>query len=176
MSTSADAVLRDGRAVRLRAVPYEDAVARELVARVQEEYTARYGGPDEAVVDPAEFLPPAGLFLVVEVDGLPAGCGAWRVHEPGVVEVKRVYVEPAFRRLGLARLIMTALEDSAGQAGHRAVVLNTGRRQPEALALYAGTGYGPVPGYGVYAAAPGAVFLGKELPAVDREEESSWAS
>ena len=176
MSTSADAVLRDGRAVRLRAVPYEDAVARELVARVQEEYTARYGGPDEAVVDPAEFLPPAGLFLVVEVDGLPAGCGAWRVHEPGVVEVKRVYVEPAFRRLGLARLIMTALEDSAGQAGHRAVVLNTGRRQPEALALYAGTGYGPVPGYGVYADAPGAVFLGKELPAVDREEESSWAS
>ncbi|WP_448627328.1 GNAT family N-acetyltransferase [Geodermatophilus sp. URMC 64] len=176
MSTSADALLRDGRAVRLRAVPYEDPVARELVARVQQEYTVRYGGPDGAVVDPAEFRPPAGLFLVVEVDGVPAGCGAWRVHEPGVVEVKRVYVEPAFRRLGLARLVMRALQVSAAEAGHRAVVLNTGHRQPEALALYAGAGYGPVPGFGVYADAPGAVFLGKELPSVDPGEESSWAS
>jgi GNAT superfamily N-acetyltransferase len=176
MSTSADAVLRDGRTVRLRAVPYEDPVARELVARVQQEYTVRYGGPDEAVVDPGEFLPPVGSFLVVEVDGVPAGCGAWRVHQPGVVEIKRVYVVPAFRRLGLAQLLMAVLEESAARAGHRAAVLNSGDRQPEAVALYTGTGYGPVPGYGIYADAPGAVFLGKELPAVGRGEETSWAS
>lgn len=176
MSTSAEAVLRDGRAVRLRAVPYEDPVARELVARVQDEYTVRYGGPDEAAVDPAEFRPPDGLFVVAEVDGVPAGCGAWRVHAPGVVELKRVYVGPAFRRQGLARLLVDALERSAARAGHRAVVLNAGHRQPEALALYAGSGYEPVPGFGVYADAPGAVFLGKQLPADVRGEERSWAS
>src|SRR4051812_50164773 len=78
MSTSAEAVLRDGRVVRLASAPYDDPVARELVARVQAEYTERYGGPDAAVVDPAEFLPPVGLFLVAEVDGVPAGGGAWR--------------------------------------------------------------------------------------------------
>jgi hypothetical protein len=50
-------------------------------------------------------------------------------------------------------------------------VLNSGDRQPEALALYRGAGYRPVPGYGVYADAPGAVFLGKDLG-----EERSWAS
>jgi GNAT superfamily N-acetyltransferase len=172
MSTSAEAVLRDGRVVRLRAVPYEDPTARHLVARVQGEYTVRYGGPDAAVVDPAEFRPPAGLFLVAEVDGAPAACGAWRVHQEGVVEVKRMYVEPGFRRLGLAQRVLRALETSAGRAGHRAVVLNSGDRQPEALALYERAGYGPVPGYGVYADAPGAVFLGKELP----EEDRSWAS
>jgi GNAT superfamily N-acetyltransferase len=176
MSTSAEAVLRDGRVVRFAAVPYEDPVARELVARVQAEYTDRYGGPDEAVVDPAEFLPPVGVFLVAEVDGVPAGCGAWRVHEPGVVEVKRMYVDPASRRVGLARLLLTALEASAARAGYRAVVLNSGYRQPEALALYERAGYGPVPGYGVYAAAPGAVFLGKQLPDDLPEEERSWAS
>ncbi|MGY1602993.1 GNAT family N-acetyltransferase [Geodermatophilus sp. SYSU D00815] len=176
MSTSDEAVLRDGRPVRLRAVPYDDPVARELVARVQREYTVRYGGPDEAVVDPAEFLAPAGVFLVAEVDGVPAGCGAWRVHADGVVEVKRMYVEPGFRRLGLARVLLTALERSAARAGHRAVVLNSGERQPEALALYAGAGYGPVPGYGVYAGAPDAVFLGRELPLDPREEEQPWAS
>ena len=86
------------------------SLARELVGRVQQEYVTRYGGPDEAVVDPAEFEPPVGLFLVAEVDGVPAGCGAWRVHAPGVAEVKRVYVAPEFRRLGLAQLLVAALE------------------------------------------------------------------
>jgi len=176
MSTSTEAVLRDGRVVRLASAPYDDPVARELVARVQAEYTERYGGPDAAVVDPAEFLPPVGLFLVAEVDGVPAGCGAWRVHGPGIVEVKRMYVGPSFRRLGLAQVLLDALELTAARAGHRAVVLNSGYRQPEALALYDRAGYGPVPGYGVYADAPGAVFLGKELPLDAAEEESSWAS
>jgi GNAT superfamily N-acetyltransferase len=181
MSTSVERLLRDGRTAALRAVPYEGPVATELVARVQQEYVRRYGGPDGAVVDPAEFLPPAGLFLVAEVDGVPAGCGAWRVHGPGTVEIKRVYAEPGFRRLGLARLVVQELEASAARAGHRAVVLNTGNRQPEALALYAALGYLPVPGFGVYAGEAGAVFLGKDLPASGAApsgagEERSWAS
>lgn len=172
MSTSAELPAVDG--VRLRAVPYEDPVARSLVERVQHEYVARYGGRDEAVVDPAEFEPPAGAFLVAEVDGVPAGCGGWRWHAPGVVEVKRVYVEPGYRRRGLARVLMSSLEACAARAGARAVLLNSGNRQPEALALYRQLGYGPVPGYGRYAGVPGAVFLGKELPPTG--EESSWES
>lgn len=163
MRTSAETRLADGRPVVLRAVPYDDPLARGMVARVQREYVERYGGPDEAVVDPAEFVPPVGLFLVAEVDGVPAGCGAWRVHRPGVAEVKRVYVAPEFRRRGLAQLLMAALEESAATAGQRAVVLNSGSEQPEALALYAALGYTSAPGYGVYADAPGAVFLGKRL-------------
>jgi GNAT superfamily N-acetyltransferase len=145
---------------------------------VQQEYVARYGGPDGAVVDPAEFLPPNGLFLVAEVDGVPAGCGAWRMIESDVAEIKRVYVEPAFRRRGLAQQVVAELERSAAAAGHREVVLNTGDRQPEALALYADAGYRPVTGYGIYACSPGAVFLGKRL-AADRpadEEGAPWAS
>ena len=178
MSTSAE--LRDGTAVSLRAVPYDDPVAVLLVGHVQQEYVTRYGGPDEAAVDPAEFLPPEGLFLVAEVAGVPAACGAWRVYPPGGVEIKRVYVAPEFRRRGLAQLVVAALERSAAEAGHDAVVLNTGDRQPEAIALYTDLGYVPVPGYGVYACSPGAVFLGKDLhPATrpdDGTEERSWAS
>lgn len=178
MSTSAE--LRDGTPVTLRAVPYDDLVAVDLVDRVQQEYVARYGGPDEAVVDPAEFVPPDGLFLVAEVSGEPAGCGAWRVYPPGGVEFKRVYVTPDLRRRGLARLIVAALERSAAEAGHATAVLNTGGRQPEAIALYTDFGYVPVPGYGVYACSPGAVFLGKDLPPAHPSgggrEERSWAS
>ena len=183
MSTSAECRLRDGRVARLRAVPYDDPLARDLVARVQQEYVDRYGGPDGAAVDPAEFVPPAGLFLVAEVGGEPAGCGAWRRHTEGdggaereepVAEVKRVYVVPAFRRLGLAQLLVAELEDSARAAGYRSVVLNSGDRQPEALALYEALGYGPVPGYGIYADEAGAVFLGRRLTGPG--EERSCAS
>jgi GNAT superfamily N-acetyltransferase len=176
----AEARLRDGSTARLRAVPYDDPVARDLVDRVQQEYVDRYGGPDGAAVDPAEFVPPAGIFLVAEVGGQPAGCGAWRRHTeedaPGdgtVAEVKRVYVVPGLRRLGLAQVLVRALEDSARDAGYRAVVLNSGDRQPEALALYEAMGYLPVPGYGIYAGEPGAVFLGRELTG---REERPWAS
>ncbi|MFC4695762.1 MULTISPECIES: GNAT family N-acetyltransferase [Geodermatophilus] len=176
MSTSAEVRLRDGSVARLRAVPYDDPLARDLVGRVQQEYVERYGGPDGAVVDPAEFVPPAGLFLVAEVDGEPAGCGAWRRHtggdDPTVAEVKRVYVVPRFRRRGLAQVLVTALEGSARESGHRSVVLNSGDRQPEALALYSAMGYTPVPGYGIYAGEAGAVFLGRRID----EEERPWAS
>jgi GNAT superfamily N-acetyltransferase len=175
MSTSAERTvrLRDGTTARLRPLPYDHPVAQHLVEQVQQEYVQRYGGRDAAVVEPGEFVPPRGAFLVAEVDGVPAGCGAWRVLSPGVAEIKRVYVEPGFRRRGLARFVVAALEDGAARAGHRSVVLNTGQEQPEALALYAQLGYEPVTGYGVYACAPGAVFLGKDLV---QEEGASWAS
>jgi GNAT superfamily N-acetyltransferase len=159
MSTSAERA----SAPAVRALPYDHPVAQHLVERVQQEYVERYGGRDGAVVDPAEFLPPRGIFLVAEVSGVPAACGAWRAHGDGVAEIKRVYVEPAFRRQGLAQVLVAALERSASAAGHRSVVLNSGLRQPEALALYARLGYLPVPGYGIYAGAPEARFLGKDL-------------
>jgi GNAT superfamily N-acetyltransferase len=178
--------LRDGAAATLRALQYDDPLAQYLVEQVQQEYVHRYGGRDSAVVEPGEFLPPHGVFLVAEVDGVPAGCGAWRALAQGPdgsrAEIKRVYVEPDFRRRGLAQLIVAALEDDAARAGHRWVVLNSGQKQPEALALYADRGYLPMPGYGVYACAPDAVFLGKELPARDHQgrqragEERPWAS
>jgi ribosomal protein S18 acetylase RimI-like enzyme len=86
-----------------------------------------------------------------------------------------VYVEPGFRRRGVAQAVVDALEAGAAAAGCRSVVLNTGHRQPEALALYAALGYAPVTGYGIYACEPDAVFLGKDLP-VPAEGAQPWAS
>lgn len=178
MSTSAERLvdLPDGTAVSLRPLPYDHPVAHRLVEQVQQEYVQRYGGRDAAVVEPDEFLPPRGIFLVAEIDGVPAGCGAWRALSPGVAEIKRMYVEPGFRRRGLARLIVAVLEDGAARAGQRCVVLNTGNQQPEAVALYADLDYLPVSGYGMYACAPDAVFLGKELVVPGAQVGDSWAS
>src|SRR4051812_50057330 len=104
MSTSAELDrrrLRDGAPATFRALPYDDPVSQDLIERVQQEYVQRYGGPDEAVVDPAEFLPPHGLFLVAEVDGVPAGCGGGRGVRGPLPGDKRGVGGPRLRRPGL---------------------------------------------------------------------------
>ena len=85
-----------------------------------------------------------------------------------------------FLRVRILFLPQAELERTALEAGYRSVVLNSGGRQPEALALYAQLGYRDVPGYGIYADAPDARFLGKDLLAGARapgqEEERPWGS
>jgi predicted N-acetyltransferase YhbS len=98
-----------------------------------------------------------------------------------MAEIKRMYVEPGARRRGVAASVLAELERTAAAAGHRHLLLNSGDRQPEALALYARAGYTAVAGYGVYADSPDAVFLGKDLPVAQPAEDSTteedaWAS
>jgi GNAT superfamily N-acetyltransferase len=148
--------------VRIDVVAYDHPDAVKLIAEVQQEYVVRYGDRDKTPVDPAEFAPPEGLFLVAYVDDVPAACGGWRAHDTDV-ELKRMYVSPAFRGRGLARAVLASLERTAVEAGFGRVILETGQRQPEAIALYRSAGYEPVPRFGYYAEAPEAVHLGKAV-------------
>lgn len=147
-------------------VSYQHPDAVALIAELQEEHVRRYGDEDATPVEPAEFAPPHGLFLVAyfktaHLDDVPVGCGGWRVRGGGVVELKRLYVSPAARGRGVARALLASLERTAAAAGHREMVLVAGHHQLEALALYASAGYVAVPGFGYYADAPLAVHLGK---------------
>jgi GNAT superfamily N-acetyltransferase len=148
--------------VKIDVTPYDHPDAVALIAEVQQEYVVRYGEEDATPVDPAEFAPPRGLFLVAYVDGTPAACGGWRAHETDV-ELKRMYVSPAFRGRGLARAILASLEQTAVESGYLRVILETGMKQPEAIALYRSAGYEPVPRFGYYKDAPEAVHLGKAV-------------
>lgn len=143
---------------------YDDPDVTRMIAEVQAEYVQRYGGPDAAAVDPAEFAPPDGLFLVGLLDGRPVSTGGWRRLADGRAEIKRMYVSVAARRRGLSKLMLAELERTAAEAGIRDVVLNTGPSQPEAIALYRLSGYLPVPAFGHYACHPKAMFFGKSLP------------
>jgi GNAT superfamily N-acetyltransferase len=154
---------QDGR-VRIAVTAYDHPDAVALIAEVQQEYVVRYGEEDATPVDPAQFAPPRGLFLVAYVDDAPAACGGWRARETDV-ELKRMYVSPAFRGRGLARAILASLERTAVEAGYGRVILESGLRQPEALALYKSAGYEPVPSFGYYADAPESVHLGKVVAA-----------
>jgi GNAT superfamily N-acetyltransferase len=148
--------------LRIEVTDYNHPDAAALIAEVQREYVARYGEPDGTAVDPAEFAPPRGLFLVLYLDGTPAACGGWRA-QGAAVELKRMYVAPVFRGRGLARAVLAELERSAAATGHRRAILETGQPQPEAIALYRSSGYEPVPAFGHYAAEPDSVHLGKDL-------------
>ena len=65
-------------------------------------------------------------------------------------EVKRMYVVPTAQRRGVARRMLAHLEVTAAEAGVEAMVLETGMKQPEAIALYTSSGYEPIPGFGYY--------------------------
>ena len=144
----------------MRTYDHPDSVT--LIEGVQQEYVVRYGGKDGTPVDPAQFSPPHGLFLVAYVADEPAACGGWRVRGADV-EMKRLYVRSGHRGRGLARALLAELERTAASAGYARLVLETGHRQPEAIALYESAGYTPVPPFGHYADAPEAVHLGKQL-------------
>ncbi len=157
--------------LRVEATAYDGPVAQAMIARVQQEYVVRYGGPDETPVDPSDFAPPRGLFLVVhDVDSVPVACGGWRSHGEAA-EIKRMYVVPGARRRGLALTVLTALEGTARDSGHLRVELVTGTAQPEAMSMYERCGYRPVPGFGPYVDMADARFLGKELVRQDNSRD-----
>ena len=128
---------------------------------MQAEYVVRYGGRDETPIDPTYFDAPGGAFFVGYLDGRPVATGAWRRRTDVLVdgtslsaEVKRMYVVPQARGLGLARAVLAHLEDTAREAGAEVMVLETGLRQPEAIALYESSGYRPIAGFGYYQDVP----------------------
>ncbi|MCD4523988.1 GNAT family N-acetyltransferase [Nocardioides sp. cx-173] len=155
--------------MRIERVGYGHPDAVRLVADVQAEYVVRYGGQDDSPVDPLEFERPHGSFFVGYVDDVAVATGAWRrstVEAFGTTqtcEVKRMYVVAAARGQGLARRMLAHLEESARAAGARALVLETGIKQPEAIALYESSGYVAIPGYGYYRDSPLSRTLGKPL-------------
>lgn len=147
----------------LREEPYDSPAAQQLIAAVQAEYVVRYGGPDEAPVDPREFAPPDGLFLVGYLEAQPVATGGLRRHAEGEVEIKRMYVVPEARGRGFSRQMLAALEARARELGANRVVLETGQRQPEAISLYESSGYARLPGFGHYACAPLSISFEKKL-------------
>jgi GNAT superfamily N-acetyltransferase len=141
--------------------------ARKLNDIVQAEYAVRYEGEgDLTPLDPDMFDPPRGLFLL-GYDALerPIATGGWRSQDAsgqegyadGDAEIKRMFVIEEERGRGLSRVVLARLEESARAAGRTRMVLETGTKQPEAIALYVSTGYRPVPPerkFGLYRCEP----------------------
>lgn len=165
--------MRGGSVLTLAEVPFGDPRVQTLVAEVQAHYVVIYGTPDESPVDPREFAPPRGRFVlgVDDLDGEPVAMGGWRWRPDldarfdgdRVAEVKRMFVPARFRGRGHAREVLAFLEHTAYAEGVQRLVLETGLMQPDAIGLYESQGYARVEPFGHYAASDLVRCFGKHL-------------
>jgi GNAT superfamily N-acetyltransferase len=98
-----------------------------------------------ATAHPHEVRPPAGQFLVAYLHGQPIGCGAVKHHDDAPAEIKRMWLAPEVRGLGLGRRLLETLEQCARAGGARVAHIETSAVLSEALALYRATGWVEVP-------------------------------
>jgi GNAT superfamily N-acetyltransferase len=134
---------------RLSPAAWDDPVVQQLTDAQQTELRARYDGDSEPGVKPSA-ADVAVVLVARDDDGTPIGCGALRPLEAGAAELKRMYVVPAARGRGISRLLLTGLEAEAATRGWTTLRLETGPKQPEAVALYTGAGYRPIGAFGHY--------------------------
>lgn len=101
--------------------------------------------------------------VVAYQDEIPAGCGAIKEYTEGKAEIKRMFVHPDFRRQGIASIILSELELWANELKYSVCILETGIRQPEAIALYQTLQYESIPNYGQYDGVASSVCMQKHL-------------
>jgi GNAT superfamily N-acetyltransferase len=157
----------DDNGVEIRRVRYDSIVAEALVAAAMADLRERYEDDegDATPISVSDFVPPAGAFLVAYLDDKPVACAGWRGHgsDGTVAELKRMYTMPMARGRGVAKRLLTAVEDSARSYGRTRMILETGARQPEAIKLYKSSGYECIEHFGHYRDAPDVVSLGRDL-------------
>ena len=102
--------------------------------------------------------------IVAYDDKAAIGCGCYRqAKEMNAIEIKRMYVRPERRGAGIARMILSELETWAGEEGYMQPILETGIKQPEAIALYSRSGYRLIPNYPPYVDVAESICMKKEL-------------
>jgi GNAT superfamily N-acetyltransferase len=141
--------------ISISAESYASPPARTLVEALVKELAGRYPGDDPVCKGgepgPREFEPASGRFFVARMDGEPVGCGGVSVQRgDGPAEVRRMYVAPQARGLGISRWILSALEQEARTLGSKRLRLETGINQPEAIGLYESSGFERIPSFGPY--------------------------
>ena len=101
--------------------------------------------------------------VVAYSENLAVGCGAIKPYDSDTVEIKRMFVLPEARGQGVATKILSALEQWARELNYKKCILETGKRQPEAIALYSKTGYEVIPNYGQYQGMENSVCFLKQV-------------
>jgi GNAT superfamily N-acetyltransferase len=150
-------------AVTLAVERLDGSAGATLVSALLADLYDRYGEDDPDAPEADELAPPEGVFLVARVDGRAVGCGGLRRVDAREGEIKRMYVVPDARRLGVAAQILAALEAAARRHGYDRLRLETGVRQPEAIVLYERHGYALVDNFPPYIDAPLSVCYAKVL-------------
>jgi DNA-binding MarR family transcriptional regulator/GNAT superfamily N-acetyltransferase len=109
------------------------------------ELDGRFDGGFDAGISisahPEELTPPAGYCVVARLRGLPVGCGALKLHGDAPADLKRMWVDPSSRGLGIGQRVLDRLETLAREAGVTVLHLETNRALTEAIAMYRRAGF-----------------------------------
>ena len=126
-------------------------------------YLAESDGNDHAFYDQFNKIDKIKYAVVAYGKGKPVGCGAIKEYSPNTMEVKRMYTSSETRGKGVATKVLTELEVWATELGYEKCILETGKKQPEAIGLYKKNGYKLIPNYGQYAEIENSVCFEKEI-------------
>lgn len=121
-------------------------------------------GSLQAVYDKHNVLDPIDTAIVGYENTEPMACGCFKTIDTERVEIKRLYVKPEFRRQGFSSKILQALEAWAAELGYATVLLETGKKQPEAIGLYRKFGYQTIANYSPYQGMENSLCMQKQLP------------
>ena len=141
----------------------DSAEAQALIAELEGELAPFYPSESRHGYSVEKLLAQGVAFFLLRVDGAPAGCGGVQLFGTDYAEVKRMYVRPGFRGLGLARQMLDHLGDYARAHGVLLLRLETGVHQKNAIRLYEGMGFRRIPPFGEYRADPLSHFYEKQI-------------
>lgn len=120
-------------------------------------------GEDHSFYDQFNKLDGIKYVILAKLDDVAVGCGAIKMFDEKRMEVKRMFVHPLHRGKGIAKGILGELEKWTAELGFGGCVLETGKRQTEAIALYFGSGYAVISNYGQYIGVDNSVCFEKIL-------------
>ena len=150
------------RAVRITIADPAEPSVRVLIEELDQYMIPLYPVESNHLLDIETLRQPEMRFFAASVDDEVVGCGGCWLHD-GYAEIKRVYVSPKARGLGLAKKLMQRIEAEAVAHDKLVARLETGIHQPEALGLYRAIGYADRGPFGDYAEDPNSVFMEKAL-------------
>ena len=135
----------------------------ELLRESDAYMAALYPAESNHLLDMSSLQRPEVTFIAARLQGKAVGCGAIVRSPEGWAEIKRMFVSPEARGRQLGKQLLRKLESVAAETGVRMLRLETGVKQPEALALYASTGFVEIGPFGQYRADPLSLFMEKSL-------------
>jgi GNAT superfamily N-acetyltransferase len=155
----------DATQVEVRREDIDSRTALSRIGALNEELSTQYPEPGATHfrLDAGEVAEGRGTFVIAYAGTTPVGCGAIRRLDLETAEIKRMYVAPIARGRGVGRMVLTKLEDEARRLGVNRIVLETGVRQVEAIALYTRAGFSPIPAFGEYVSSALSVCMGKKV-------------
>ena len=126
-------------------------------------YLTEKDGEEHGFYDQYNKLDSIRHVLVVYEHDTAVSCGGFKEYSAGIVEIKRMYTVPEARGKGYASLVLQDLEKWAAELGYSKAILETGKRQEEAVQFYPKNGYRLIPNYGQYAGVENSLCFEKEI-------------